>query len=141
MSLRGVRVLLVEDESDARQLVSHVLEQRDAEVHAVASAAEALDGLEAFHPDVLVSDIGLPEVDGYQLIEQLRQKPAGEGGTVPALALTAFARTEDRTRALLAGYDMHLSKPVEPAELLATVSTLARLARRQRGGSPEVGRD
>ena len=82
----------------------------------------------SFHPDVIVSDIGMPLMDGYQFIRELRKRPPNQGGRTPAVALTAFARSEDRTRALIAGYQMHVAKPVEPAELLATVASLASLS-------------
>jgi CheY-like chemotaxis protein len=122
-SLRGVRVLIVDDEPDARELVRRVLEERDAAVCAAASAAEALQAMSADVPDVLVCDIGMPDMDGYALLRAIR---AGERGrAVPAVALTAFARPEDRERAFAAGFQMHLSKPFEPAELIAMVGRLA----------------
>ena len=83
-------------------------------------------------PDVLVSDIGLPEIDGYELMRRVRRLPADSGGAIPAVALTAYARSEDRTRALLAGYQAHLAKPVEPAELVATIASFADLIEAQR---------
>jgi CheY-like chemotaxis protein len=84
-------------------------------------------------PDILIGDIGLPEMDGYQLIERIRRKSVAEGGTIPAVALTAFARSEDRTRALRAGYQAHVAKPVESAELVATVASFADLIKARRG--------
>jgi PAS domain S-box-containing protein len=136
-SLEGVRVLVVEDEPDARDLICRLLEHRDALVLCTSSADEALDAVEDFHPDVLVSDIGMPVKDGYELIRELRSRGAEHGGTTPAIALTAFARTEDRTRALLAGYQMHVAKPVEPAELVASVASMARLTHRRVNGDGE----
>ena len=123
-ALAGVKVLVVDDEADARELVKRVLAESGAEVRIAAKVAEALPILDKFRPDVLVSDIGMPEEDGYDLIRQIR---AG-GRTarwLPAVALTAFARAEDRTRAMLAGFQTHVSKPVDPAELVAVVASLA----------------
>ena len=90
------------------------------------SADEALDLLRRARPDVLITDIGMPGEDGYSLIKRVRQLPPAEGGDVPALALTAFARSEDRRRAMLSGFQMHIAKPVEPSELLAIVANLAK---------------
>jgi CheY-like chemotaxis protein len=124
ISLRGLRVLVVDDENDARDLLRRVLKNCDAEVATAASAKEAIELVERLRPDVLVSDIGMPEMDGYELIRRVRM--LGEGaGSVRAIALTAFARLEDRTRAMLAGYQMHLAKPVDPKELMVTVANLA----------------
>lgn len=123
--LTGVRVLIVDDEPDARELLSRILVEYDAEVQAVASATEALPVLQRDRPDVLVSDIGMPQLDGYQFIRAVRLLPADRGGQTPALALTAFARSEDRQRALLAGYQGHIAKPVEPAELITIIASLA----------------
>jgi CheY-like chemotaxis protein len=103
-------------------------------VQAVASAPEALRVLRERRPDVLVCDIGMPGVDGYELLSQVRALPPEAGGLVPALALTAYARPDDRRRALSAGYQVHLAKPVDPDEL---ISVVARMAGRQRpGGEP-----
>lgn len=126
-ALRGVRVLIVEDERDARALIERILENALAQVDSAESGFEALEKLERFKPHVIVSDIGMPEMDGYQFIRQVREMSPDEGGRTPAVALTAFARSEDRTRALIAGYQMHVAKPVEPSELLATVAALASL--------------
>jgi PAS domain S-box-containing protein len=124
ISLSGVKVLVVEDDADARGLIRRVLAEAGATVVAAASTAEALAGIEQFVPNVLVSDIGLPEHDGYELIRRVRM--LGEAvGRVQAIALTAFARLEDRTQAMLAGYQMHLAKPVDPRELVVTVASLA----------------
>ena len=90
------------------------------------NAADALDALTANVPDVLISDIGMPGIDGYDLIRQVRRLPGGRGGKVPAIALTAYTRTEDRLQSLRAGYDMHVPKPVELAELIAVASTVVR---------------
>jgi CheY-like chemotaxis protein len=130
VDLSGVKVLVVDDEPDAQVLVKRVLTMSRASVITAGSAAEALAALRRDRPDILLSDIGMPEVDGYQLLAQVRQLPRTEGGDTPAVALTAFARSEDRRRALMAGFQMHLPKPVEPAELLAVVSSLSNSARR-----------
>jgi CheY-like chemotaxis protein len=124
-TLTGTTVLVVDDEPDARGLVKRVLEECGATVVATESAAEAVRMVPSVKPDVLVSDIGMPGMDGYELIRRVRALGAAQGGNVPAIALTAFARSEDRTRALLAGYRVHVAKPVEPHELIATVATVA----------------
>ena len=125
ISLRGVKVLVVDDEADARELVRRVLATAGAEVSTAASAAEALQLIETHPLDVLVSDVGMPGEDGYELIRKVRM--LGEGaGRIRAVALTAFARLEDRTKAMLSGYQMHLAKPVDARELIVTVGTLAR---------------
>ncbi len=120
--LAGIRVLVVDDDPDARQLVRRVLTECGAEVAVAGSAAEAVGLVEALRPDILVSDIGMPDQDGYDLIRQVRSRVAAK--TLPAVALTAFARSEDRRRALLAGFQTHVAKPVEPAELVAVVASL-----------------
>jgi PAS domain S-box-containing protein len=124
-NLEGVTVLVVDDEPDARQLIRQVLTHCYANVILAASATEALELLKTQKPQVLVSDIGMPETDGYAFIRSVRSLPADAGGRTPAIALTAFARSEDRTRAMIAGYQVHVSKPIEPHELLATVASLA----------------
>jgi CheY-like chemotaxis protein len=118
-------VLVVEDEADTRELMKTVLAQLGAEVTLTSSATEALQAIEREPPDVMLSDIEMPEVDGYSLMRTVRERPAEKGGLVPAAALTAYARSEDRLRALRAGYQVHLAKPVEPAELAAVVASLA----------------
>jgi len=122
-SLEGVHVLLVEDEKDARTLTTTLLERQGARVTAAGTAAEALTALEAEVPDVLLSDIAMPGMDGYELIRRVREKDAWS--RIPAAALTAFVSPTDRGRALLAGFDTHVPKPVEPAELMAVVAALA----------------
>ena len=124
-ALAGLRVLVLEDEPDARELVERVLQERGATTLAFASASEALDACAAQAPDVIVSDIGLPGVDGYEFIRRLRTSEGQRGRSTPAAALTAFARSEDRRRALLAGYQTHLAKPVDPLELVVVVAALA----------------
>ena len=124
ISLAGVRVFVVDDQPDARGLVRRILLDAGAEVATAGSVAEALAELERFRPDVLVSDIGMPGQDGYELIRRVRML-GGSLGRVRAVALTAFARLEDRTQAMLAGFQMHLSKPVDPRELVVTIASLA----------------
>ena len=123
--LTGVRVLVVDDEPDARELIKRVLIQCEAEVITARNSEEGIELLRSQRPNVIVSDIGMPDRDGYQFIREVRNLPSLEGGKTPAIALTAFARSEDRTRAMLAGYQVHISKPIEPQELIATVGSLA----------------
>ncbi len=118
-------MLVVDDEPDTRELLLRILAECQAEVRTAGSVVEALAELERDQPMVLVSDIGMPHEGGYELIQKVRQLPEERGGSVPALALTAFARAEDRARALRAGYQMHLTKPVKPPDLVAHVATLA----------------
>jgi signal transduction histidine kinase/DNA-binding response OmpR family regulator len=130
--LVGLRILIVDDEPDAREVLVAILEQRGAEVIAAGSAADALARLcqesNGSIPDVLVSDIGMPGEDGLSLITRIRRLKPEQGGEIPAIALTAYARTEDCARFLAAGYQRHVAKPVEPSVLAITVSTLARRA-------------
>ncbi len=128
---------MVDDEPDARQLLHRVLADCEAEVAVASSAAEALAVIGQFRPDVLICDIGMPDQDGYDLIREVRANPATKD--IPAAALTAFARTEDRKRSLLAGFQTHVAKPVDPAELTAAVASLAfRTGKRDQhqGGQP-----
>ncbi len=122
--LDGLRVLVVDDEPDTRELLKAGLGQCGAEVTTAGSAAEALAAISRRAPDLLISDIGMPDEDGYELIRRVRELPADSGGKVPAIALTAYARTEDRLQALRAGYQMHVTKPVEMAELVAVAASL-----------------
>ena len=123
--LDGMHVFVVDDEPDARSLLARLLEDSQATVFTAGSAAEALLAIRDQKPGVLLSDIGMPDVDGYSLIGSVRALPADQGGNLPAAWLTAFARSEDRSRALRAGFQIHLSKPIEPRELLAAVASLA----------------
>ncbi|RKH62335.1 response regulator, partial [Corallococcus aberystwythensis] len=123
--LGGVRVLVVDDEEDARELLRTLLEDSGAQVVTAGSAMEGLQAIQADHPDVLVSDIGMPGTDGYGFIERVRALPDDKGGRTPAVAITAYARSEDRTRVLRAGFQSHVPKPVEPGELLAVLASLA----------------
>ena len=122
-ALAGLRVLVVDDEPDARELLRHVLVDCEAQVAVASDAAEALAIVEQFRPDVIVSDIGMPDQDGYDLIRKVRANPVTK--EIPAAALTAFARPDDRKRSLLAGFQTHVAKPVDPAELTAVVASLA----------------
>jgi signal transduction histidine kinase/CheY-like chemotaxis protein len=124
--LQGIKVLAIDDEADARHLLKTVLEQCGAVVRTCASAAEVFAALEEYEPDILVSDIGMPEEDGYSLMKRVRALEATRGGRIPAVALTAYARVEDRLLALRAGYSMHVPKPVEPAELAVVIASLTR---------------
>jgi CheY-like chemotaxis protein len=126
-SLRGARILVVDDEADGRNLVVRVLSDHGAECVTASGARAALALLEQQHFDMLLSDVGMPEMDGYQLIREARQIEAAKGRRLPAIAITAYARPEDRQQSLVAGYAAHLSKPVEPGELVATVAGLLRL--------------
>ena len=124
-SLQGLKILAVDDEADARELLIEVLQGCGATVTAVGSAQEALKILERLKPDILLSDIGMPDADGYSLIRQVRALDAAQGGETIAIALTAYARTEDRIRALETGFQMHVAKPIEPAELVAVVKSFS----------------
>jgi signal transduction histidine kinase/DNA-binding response OmpR family regulator len=129
--LKGLRVLVVDDEPETRDLLSYVIEQCDAQVQTAADAMTALHALASQRFDVLISDIGMPVMDGYALIQRVRALPADRGGSLPALSLTAYARSEDRTRALRAGFNMHLAKPIDPSELLVVLAAMIR-SHRQR---------
>ena len=122
--LAGLKVLVVDDEADACELISSLLTRCGAEVTPARSASEAFRLLKQVHPDVMVSDIGMPFEDGYELMRKVRALSEENGGKVPAVALTAYARPEDRMRALRAGYQMHLSKPIELTELVTIVASL-----------------
>ncbi|MBD1939338.1 response regulator [Microcoleus sp. FACHB-68] len=124
-SLEGLQLLVVDDEADSRVFLTTVLEQCGASVRAVASADSAIEAIKFLKPDVLLSDIGMPEEDGYTFIRRVRALKAEQGGRIPAVALTAYARAEDRMRAIAAGFQMHIPKPVEPAELATVVASLA----------------
>ena len=124
VSLSGLRVLIVDDEPDARVIISRLIEQTGAEVYACENAREALEMLERLRPDVLMSDIAMPGEDGYSLINRVRSLPPERGGHTPAAALTAYAREDDRAKALAAGYQTHIAKPVSPSQLVATIAHL-----------------
>jgi CheY-like chemotaxis protein len=122
--LTGVKVLVVDDDADARGLIRRILTDCHAEVSTASNARAALAAMRQVRPDILVSDLGMPEVDGFELLQLVRALGSEAGGDVPAVALTAFARSEDRLRALEVGFQAHISKPVEPGELIATVATI-----------------
>jgi hypothetical protein len=122
--LDGVRVLVVEDDPDTLDLIRFILEQSGAEVSTALSTGAALQLLERWRPDVLVSDLALPDQDGYELIAHVRSRAPESSGNIPAVALSAYARTEDRIRAIAAGFQMHVTKPVDPDELVAVVANL-----------------
>jgi CheY-like chemotaxis protein/two-component sensor histidine kinase len=124
--LTGLKILVVDDEPDARMLIKRLLEDHRAVVNVAASASEAFEMLRAAPPDVLISDVGMPGEDGYSLIRRIRALPPAEGGAVPAVALTAYARPEDRRNAVMAGFQHHVTKPAEPAELITMVASLTR---------------
>ncbi|WP_017655909.1 ATP-binding protein [Fortiea contorta] len=123
--LLGVRVLVVDDEADSREFIATVLQQCQAEVITVDSVSEALQLIVDWKPDVLVSDLGIPSADGDSFIRKVREQPPERGGKIPAAALTVYARVEDRMRAIQEGYQLHLPKPIEPAELTTVVASLA----------------
>lgn len=123
--LSNLRVLVVDDEADARELLEFVLTRFRADVHTAASAAEALAILDTFVPDVLLSDISMPGMDGFEFIASVRRRSPERGGDVPAVAVTACARAEDRTRALDSGFQRHVPKPVDALEILGVVASLA----------------
>jgi CheY-like chemotaxis protein/anti-sigma regulatory factor (Ser/Thr protein kinase) len=127
--LDGVTVLIVDDEPDGRALIARILEGRGARPTCASTAAEALEYLHRERFDVLLSDIGMPDMDGYELMRKVRTLDQARAGPIPAIAVTAYARAEDRQRSLLAGYHMHLSKPIEARELVAGISSLLRLSR------------
>jgi CheY-like chemotaxis protein len=122
--LGGVRILLVEDEPDTRECLLLMLEKQGAAVEAVASAREALEALDRGLPQVLLSDLAMPEEDGLSLIRRIRSRPAAAGGRIPAAALSAYARPEERARAILAGFDLHVAKPVDPLVLAEAIRRL-----------------
>ena len=124
VELDGISVLVVDDDADSRDYIARILKQSGANVAIAASADEAFDIVKHRRPDVIVSDVGMPDKDGYDFIREVRSLPQSAGGATPAIALTAFARSEDRTRAMLAGYQVHVSKPIEAPELIATVGSL-----------------
>jgi CheY-like chemotaxis protein len=124
--LNGLRILVVDDEPDTLALVQLILERGGAEVKPASSAARGNEILDEWLPDLIVSDIGMAGVDGYEFMAGVRARPRDRGGLIPAIALTAYARTEDRIRALEAGYQMHIPKPVEPEELMTVIHALTR---------------
>lgn len=124
-NLEGLRILVVDDDVDTLELISFILEEYQMQVTTAASASEAFDSLTRSLPHIMISDIAMPGEDGYSLIRKVRNLEAESGGHIPAIALTAFAREEDRILALDAGFQMHVAKPVDPFELVAVVAKLA----------------
>jgi signal transduction histidine kinase/ActR/RegA family two-component response regulator len=137
--LDRVRVLLVDDEPNANEAVQALLDSCGAEVRVAGSAAQALQMLDVWKPDVLISDIAMPEEDGYVLIKKIRARGVDQSGNIPAAALTAYATTDDRVSILAAGFQMYLAKPAEPSELIAVVASLAARRRRDGNGSSVPG--
>jgi CheY-like chemotaxis protein len=121
----GLKILVVDDDSDTCDMIRAVLERCGGVVKTAPTAGEALDVFRSWIPGILISDIGRPEIDGYELVRRIREEERSNGTKTPAIALTAFARIEDRVKALAAGYQMHVAKPVEPGELLTIVASLA----------------
>jgi CheY-like chemotaxis protein len=138
-ALAGMRILVVDDEPDCATLTGYLLSQWGADVKIVISATEALEIFELYEEwplDILVSDIQMPGIDGYALMRRVREMDPDRGGKVPAIALTAYTRVEDRIRALVAGFQIHIAKPFEPVELLTVVeSILSRESRIEDGRS------
>ncbi|MEA5626772.1 ATP-binding protein [Nostoc sp. UHCC 0251] len=126
--LTNLRVLVVDDEADVRQWITAVLEECGAKVSTFSSTRQALEALEELHPDVLISDIGMPDEDGYALMRKIREIEAERGGRIPAVALTGYARVEDYKEALAAGFQLHVAKPVRAAELIAVVASLGKMS-------------
>ncbi len=127
--LNGLRVLVVDDDADTREFVTFLLEEYGASVTVVAKADEALAALTQSQPDILLSDIGMPEVDGYMLMRRVRALPKEQGGLIPAIALTAYAGEANKQQVLSVGFQNHIAKPVEPSELIQVISTLVEAAR------------
>jgi CheY-like chemotaxis protein len=127
--LDGLHILVVEDDADGRDLMSTVIERAGAKATTVASVSAALEAMELLQLDALVSDIGLPNEDGYALIRQLRAREAERGGFLPAVALTGYVHDEERQRVVAAGFQMHIAKPVDLAELMAAIAAVARGSR------------
>jgi CheY-like chemotaxis protein len=124
-ALNKLRVLVVDDNADTLELVTFILEEYGTEVITAASATEAIAAIAQSQPNILISDIAMPGVDGYSLIRKLRTLSSEGGGQIPAIALTAYANEEERTRVLDSGFQMHIAKPVDPTELVAVVANLA----------------
>ena len=139
-ALGGLRILVVDDEPDCATLTGYLLSQWGADVKVVISASEALEVFERYEewpPDILVSDIQMPAIDGYGLIRRVRKMDPDRGGNIPAIALTAYTRVEDRIRALVAGFQIHIAKPFEPVELLTVVESILNRRAEDRGSRIE----
>ena len=127
--LSSVRALVVDDEPDATALVREILEAAGAEVMTADSALSALEHVNAYRPDVLIADLGMPDMDVFELISRIRRLPDRALSEMPAAALTAYARSEDRIKALERGFQLHLAKPVDPTELVVAIASLVRRTR------------
>jgi CheY-like chemotaxis protein len=127
--LYGLKILVVDDDVDSRELIEWVLKRVGAEVTSVGSAREALDVLEREKPHIMVSDIAMPEEDGYTLLKKIRALPPERGGRIPAIALTAHSLVQDRLQSLRAGFQSHVPKPVVPEELVEVVASIIHLRR------------
>ncbi len=139
-ALAGLRILVVDDEPDCATLTGYLLSQWGADVKVVVSASEALEVFERYEewpPDILVSDIQMPAIDGYGLIRRVRKMDPDHGGNIPAIALTAYTRVEDRIRAMVAGFQIHIAKPFEPVELLTVVESIVNRRTEDRGSRIE----
>ncbi|RUT05952.1 hypothetical protein DSM106972_031580 [Dulcicalothrix desertica PCC 7102] len=123
-NLQGRRILVVDDDQDSQELLAFMLEQEGAEIQTASSALEALSLVTQWQPDVLLSDIGMPQMDGYTLIRQIRNLPKEQGGEVPAIALTAYAAEADKETALSSGFQQHIAKPVDPVECIGAIIQL-----------------
>jgi CheY-like chemotaxis protein len=123
--MRGMSVLVVDDDRDARELIARILSDCHANVRLAGSAQDAMAQLRASPPDLLISDLGMPDVNGLEFLAWVRALPRDAGGLIPAIALTAFARSEDRLKALEAGFSAHVSKPVEQSELMAAIGMVS----------------
>ena len=124
--LNGISVLVVEDDEDTRALIHKVLELSGAMVISTSSAAEAMEKFAAAKPDVLISDIAMPDQDGYALMREVRNLPPQSGGLIPAIALTGYAGDRDKAATFAAGYQAHLAKPIEPSDLITAIEELIR---------------
>jgi CheY-like chemotaxis protein len=125
LPLDGLRALVVDDDRDTRELLTELLRARGMQVTATESGAACLDALDRDVPDIIISDIAMPGLDGFEMMDRVRRRPAERGGLVPAVALSAYARREDRERSLASGFEVHLSKPVDVEELIATIASVA----------------
>ena len=125
-NLAGLKVLVVDDDPDSRDLVAFLLQEYGVEVIVVASALEALNTLTNNQPDLLLCDIGMPDMDGYMLMRQIRALPPEKGGQIPAIALTAYAGESNQQQALKAGFQWHLAKPVEPMDVIAVIMEITK---------------
>jgi CheY-like chemotaxis protein len=135
-ALAGLRILVVDDEPDCATLTGYMLSQWGADVKVAISANEALEVFERYEewpPDILISDIQMPAIDGYGLMRRVRKMDPDRGGNIPAIALTAYSRVEDRIRALVAGFQIHIAKPFEPVELLTVVESIVNRRTNDRG--------